>query len=444
MKSRTLPVAVLLLIAATTLADRAADDAAWEKICIKQERPLLMETALVSNGSAAAAIVPAEGEPWSGAAAKLQAAIAAKTGVTLPIVTPTKITDADWAGRHLIVIGNLLNNVVFARLYHNYFACADAAYTGHGGYELRSVHDPWGAGHNVIALGAQDAAGVEAGLARLVALVNECAKDGELKLDRLMELKFTKKGRRAPLEERLTAKGIADRKEAIANIYARPGTERGAAHQTIKFAMLYHRTGDPGWLELYRDAMRRHINYYATNEYILQEGPRRYDRDFRDSWAYGMVIAWDLVEEAPGWSDEERLQFTNHVLRMVWESNLYQGWDRPGSVEHWRKFDSITHNHHTWPGLANLFGGWYFSRHYKLPVAKDWLDIAFGMFRSCSRSWKPWEDSAGYQWIPQRHVLTYALASGDRTFIEQGHAAQTGKALLQALDSFGRQPASGD
>lgn len=437
-------IAFLLLAATTALADRAADDAAWEKIRIKQERPLQMETALVSSGAAAAAIVPADGEPWSGAAARLQAAIAAKTGVTLSIVAPAKITEADWATRNLIVVGNLLNNPVFARLYFNYFACADAAYTGAGGYELRTVHDPWGAGHGAVVLGAQDAAGVEAGVARLVALVNNSAKDGELKLGRLMELKFTKKGRRAPLEPKLTAKEIADRKEAVANIYARPGTERGAAHNTIKFAMLYHRTGDPGWLELYRDAMRQHMHYYATNEYILQEGPRRYDRDFRDSWAYGMVIAWDLVEEAPGWSDEERLKFTNHVLRMVWESNLYQNWDRPASVAKWRKFDSVTHNHHTWPGLADLFGGWYFSRHYKLPVAKDWLDIGLGMFRSCSRSWKPWEDSAGYQWIPQRHVLMYALASGDRTFIEQGHAAQTGKTLLQALDSLGRQPAWGD
>lgn len=437
-------IAFLLLGATAVLADRAADDAAWEALCVKQERPLSLETTLAGNGAAAAAIVPAEGETWTAAAAKLQAAILAKTGVTLPIVATARITDADWAARNLIVIGNLLNNPVFARLYHNYFACADAAYTGAGGYELRTIHDPWGTGHNAIALGAQDAAGVEAGVARFVALVNEHAKTGELKLGRLMELKFTKESRRAPLEQKLTAKEIADRKQAIANIYARPGTERGAAHQTVKFAMLYHRTGDEGWLELYRDAMRQHMNYYATNEYILQEGPRRYDRDFRDSWAYGMVVAWDLVEEAPGWTDEERLKFTNHVLKMVWESNLYQHWDRPGSVANWRKFDSTTHNHHTWPGLADLFGGWFFSRHYKLPVAKDWLDIGLGMFRSCSRSCKPWEDSAGYQWIPQRHVLMYALASGDRTFIEQGHAAQTGKAALQALDSLGRQPAWGD
>ncbi|MFA5189771.1 MAG: hypothetical protein WC740_03545 [Verrucomicrobiia bacterium] len=437
-------IAFLLLGATAVLADRAADDAAWEALCVKQERPLSLETTLAGNGAAAAAIVPAEGETWTTAAAKLQAAILAKTGVTLPIVATARITDADWAARNLIVIGNLLNNPVFARLYHNYFACADAAYTGAGGYELRTIHDPWGTGHNAIALGAQDAAGVEAGVARFVALVNEHAKTGELKLGRLMELKFTKESRRAPLEQKLTAKEIADRKQAIANIYARPGTERGAAHQTVKFAMLYHRTGDEGWLELYRDAMRQHMNYYATNEYILQEGPRRYDRDFRDSWAYGMVVAWDLVEEVPGWTDEERLKFTNHVLKMVWESNLYQHWDRPGSVANWRKFDSTTHNHHTWPGLADLFGGWFFSRHYKLPVAKDWLDIGLGMFRSCSRSCKPWEDSAGYQWIPQRHVLMYALASGDRTFIEQGHAAQTGKAALQALDSLGRQPAWGD
>ena len=419
--------AYFLLAITTAFADRAADDAAWEKIRIRQERPLLIETALASNSVAAAAIVAADGEPWAGAAAKLQAAIAAKTGVTLPIVSPAKIADADWAARHLVVIGNLLTNPVFARLYHNYFVCADAAYTGNGGYELRSVHDPWGTGHNVIALGAQDAAGLEAGVARFVTLVNECGKNGELRLGRLMDLNLTDKGRRARLEQKLTAKEIADRKQAIANIYARPGTERGAAHQTIKFAMLYHRTGDEGWLELYRDAMRQHLNYYATSDYILQEGPRRYDRDFRD-----MVIAWDLVEEAPGWTDEERLKLTNHVLRMVWESNLYQHWDTPAVVERWRKFDSITHNHHTWPGLADLFGGWFFTRHYQLPVAKDWLDIGLGMFRSCSHSSKPWEDSAGYQWIPQRHVLMYALASGDRTFIEQGHAAQTGRAALQA------------
>ena len=242
-------MAVLLLAATTASADRAADNAAWEQIRIKQERPLVIETALVTGGAASAAIVPADGEPWSGAAVKLQVAIATRTGVTLPIVAPTKITDADWAARNLIVIGNLLTNPIYARLYHNYFACADAAYTGAGGYELRSIHDPWGTGHNAIALGAQDAAGVEAGVARLIALVNERAKNGELKVGRLMELKFSKKGRRAPLEATLSAKDITGRKEAITNIYARPGTERGAAHTMIKFAMQYHRTGDPGWLE---------------------------------------------------------------------------------------------------------------------------------------------------------------------------------------------------
>jgi len=67
----------ILVAVPLALADRAADDAAWEKLRIKQERPLLIETALVSNGAGAAAIVPADGEPWTGAAAKLQAAIAA-------------------------------------------------------------------------------------------------------------------------------------------------------------------------------------------------------------------------------------------------------------------------------------------------------------------------------------------------------------------------------
>lgn len=442
---RLLPVFFMAAAAPAASAGIEEDRASWEGLRIKEERPLLLDTALVSRGETAAAIVPAQGEPWASAAAQLQRDITAKSGVALPILAPGDVTEADWARRNLIVIGNLVNNAIFARLYFNYFACADAACTGRGGYELRTVHDPWGAGRNAVVLGAQDADGLAAGGARLAALLHPQTENaGTWKLSRLMELNFKPAGRRSPLQPNLSEKEIASRKNAMAAIYARPGTERSAAHETIRFAMLYHRTGDSGWLELYRDAIQRHMNYYATNEYILAEGPRRYDRDFRDSWAYGMVIAWDLLEEAPGWSEEDRLNITNHVLRMVWESNLYQRWDRPASIEAWKKFDSITHNHHTWPGLANLFGGWYFSRHYKLPVANDWLEIALGMFRSCSRSWKPWEDSAGYQWIPQRHVLTYALASGDRTFIEEGHAQQTGKAMLQALDSLGRQPAWGD
>ncbi len=442
---RTLLVSlVFALLTLASRADTAADVAALKQLQIQHPCPLIVETPLVRGGVPLAAIVPASGEPWIGAAAKLQSAISSKTGVTVPIIPAEKITDADWSSRHLVILGNLLVSPVYARLYNNYFVCADAAYTGAGGYELRTVHNPWGTGRNAVALGAQDAAGVEAAIARLVSLINEHAKTGQLALPRLLDLHFTPGGRRVPLETVLTPEAITSQKKAIDDYASKAGQDGSVARSAARFAMLYHRTGDEGWFQLFRHALRRHLEFYATDEYVNQEGPRRYDRDFRDSWAYRLVIAWDLLEEHPGWTDAERLEITNHMLRLVFECNLKNGWDSPRAIKQWMKFDSIPHNHQTWPGLANLFGGLYFSRHYQIPIAQTWLSIAKTMFHSASRSSKPQEDSSGYEWIPQRHILMYALATGDRTYIEQGHAAATGRALLMSLDPLGHQPAWGD
>ncbi|MEZ4637818.1 MAG: hypothetical protein R2856_23155 [Caldilineaceae bacterium] len=43
-----------------------------------------------------------------------------------------------------------------APLYARRYIAADAYYPGHGGHVLRTVHDPWGSGHNVIFAGGSD------------------------------------------------------------------------------------------------------------------------------------------------------------------------------------------------------------------------------------------------------------------------------------------------
>lgn len=444
MKRLRLCFAVCLTLCAAARADVAADIAALKALEIKELCPLIIDTPLVKDGRANAAIVPGSGGPCTAAATKLQRAVAERTGVTLPIVPAEQITDVDWAGRELVVIGNLLTNPVFARLYNNYFVCADAAYTGAGGYELRSVHNPWGTGHNAIALGAQDTAGIEAAVGKFAEIAATRGKQGELVLPRMFDLQLSKEGRRAPLDEVLTADAIAGMKKSLDSTASKAGQDGSLVSSTLLYAMRYHRTGDPGWLELFRHGLRHHLRYYETDEYINKDGPRRYDRDFRDSYAWRMIVAWDLLEEDPSWTDAERLEMANHILRLNFECNLKNGWDSDKAIEKWLKFDGILHNHQSWPGLANLFGGWYFTRHYHLPIAGTWLKIAQTMFHSASRSAKPQEDAAGYEWIPRRHLLTYALASGDRTYIDEGHAAETGRSLLMAIDPLGHQPAWGD
>ena len=434
----------LMTAAAQGLALPDADQRLLDEVLLDRVRPLAIETTLVADATARARIVAPSREPWLGAALRVQAAVQAVTGVELPLVDSAQFGSDEWAKGNIIAVGNLLACPVYARLYHNFFACADAGYTGTAGFELRSVHEPFGPGGNVIALGAQGQEGLGRGVERLAEHVRKHGQPGQLALPRLLELQLDADGARGQPGKRLATKDVEAGKRFYENVYARPGTERGAAHRAVRDAVMYHRTGEEGYLELYRYGILRHIRYYAENEYINQEGLGRYDRDFRDSWTWKFVVAWDLLEEHPSWTDEERLLITNHVLRCVLECNMYQHWMGKDRVEEWRNFDSITHNHHTWPGLADLFGGWYFQRHYQHPMAADWLTIARGMFNGCKQSSKPWEDSAAYQWIPMGHILTYSNAADDSTYIDAGHAAETGKVALMCLDSLGHQPAFGD
>lgn len=430
--------------AAAARALPAADQALLDNTLVKRVRELCLETALVSGGRPAAAIVAPPAEPWKGAAARLQEGLRTLTGASLPVLDADSLPPDAWETVNLVVVGNLLASPAYARLYHNFFVCADAGYTGDAGYELRSVHEPFHPRRNVIALGAQAEAGLAAGVERLLALCGERSRPGDLVLPRLLELRLEPAGAREPPPARLTEADIAAAKKACEDIYRNAGTERAAAHRVARDAMLCHRTGDDGYLECFRYGMLRHIRYYAEDPYINEEGLGRYDRDFRDSWTWQFVVAWDLLEEHPAWTPEERLLITNHLLRCILECNVYQNWTSRERIAEWRAFTGITHNHHTWPGLANLFGGWYFKRHYQHPMADDWLAIALGMFNGCKRSSKPWEDSAGYQWIPMCHVLTYSHAAGDPVYVREGHAAETGKTALMCLDSLGHEPGFGD
>jgi outer membrane protein assembly factor BamB len=444
MKRKGILMLAAMTAAGAALALPAKDRQLLDEVALKQVRTLSLDTALIRDGMALATIVAPTEAPWSTAAARLGSGIRELTGVELPLVAADSLPAAAWETGTLVVLGNLLVSSAYARLYHNFFVCADAGYTGSGGYELRSVHEPFHTGRNVLALGAQDEGGIVAAVDRLLLLCREHGRHGHLVLPRVLEVSLQQDGARAPVPVRLTEPQVAAGKEAYEAIYARVGTERAAAHRVAHDAMMYHRTGDEGHFECFRYGLLRHIRYYAEDDYINSDGLGRYDRDFRDSWTWAFVVAWDLLEEHPAWSAEERLLITNHVLRCVLECNVYQNWQSQERVAEWRAFRSITHNHHTWPGLANLFGGWYFQRHYQHPSADDWLAIALGMFGGCKRSSKPWEDSAGYQWIPMCHVLTYSQAAGEPTYVRDGHAAETGKVALMCLDNLGHEPGFGD
>ena len=66
------------------------------------------------------------------------------------------------AGGPVIVVGNLSDSQCIQELYFRFMCATDLWYPGPGGYELRTLCNPFGTGHNVIQAGYSDAVGARA------------------------------------------------------------------------------------------------------------------------------------------------------------------------------------------------------------------------------------------------------------------------------------------
>lgn len=171
-----------------------------------QPKELYRQTDLVRDGRAQAYIVVPASGAYDAQARVVQQAIAAHTGVEVPIVSDedpraTVHVPKHWAGpealrpkkaapeevsplaANLIVLGNRSTNKSISALYDLYFTLLDLKYPGAGGHEVRTLHSPFGDGKNVIFLGGSDAEGVSKAAAVLVHKIEEVATPGQLTLD---------------------------------------------------------------------------------------------------------------------------------------------------------------------------------------------------------------------------------------------------------------------
>ncbi|MCB0138595.1 MAG: hypothetical protein KDE50_01680, partial [Caldilineaceae bacterium] len=140
---------------------------------IDRAKPLFLETTFIDGGVATAVIITPERPAYQAQARKLQQAVFTRTGVQLPLLRDSDCAPWQPAATHQILLGNLMDNAVVAPLYHRNYIAADAHYPGGGGHVLRTVHDPWGTGCNVILAGGSDIAGVTTSVARLLASLQQ-------------------------------------------------------------------------------------------------------------------------------------------------------------------------------------------------------------------------------------------------------------------------------
>ena len=382
---------------------------------IEKARELNLRTPLVQGGQPAATILIPEGEDYAALGKRLADAIAEKTGATLPVTTEGKpLVESP---ETVIALGNLNNNWVIERLYWNKYLEINSLKPGAGKYVLQTVHEPYNSpqGKNVLVIGASDLDGLTAGVEDFIGRIQQGA---DLVL----------------AEPLLLVSGVTPLDEAAREKLLAQEPDIHALRRFWDAARQYRDTGDLAYAE---NAKR--ILLFCGERFM--ENPRYHVTWPEETTSNMLGAMWDVLEEAPVFTDEERLQCANILL-----ATLYSLPPRCSGYGNLEKNDTIIWNHTTFPLMGIYWLARYFDRYYgnvdgRMELMLEKVRAAFAGQVTC---WKPQEDSCGYVSIVPRHTIEYTLAENDYTHFENGSVRRHAEYEVGFCDNTGDAAGFGD
>ena len=377
-------------------------------------KDLRLEIPLVAGGKPNAAIVVPASGAYQEAAAVVQGAIEKRSGVKVPIVGDDAPEAAVPIRDNLIVLGNRSTNRTIRTLYDLYYCLVDLKYPGPEGYVVRSVHNPFGDGHGVVVVGGSDPDGVEQGAHALAeTLAGRDVAEGELSIGWTMATKLGK-GVKPPTDIKEFETWEASKGYGSVGYF-------GWCSISKRMAM-YYMTGD-------EFSAREVVRLSFPDEQALKDiseidGERIENKldplaGFYHYNAHMAILFWDLIEESPVFTDEERLEITNAFARQLnhRKNEGVYGLTRPRG--------SVSSRHGQWSAISLYCLGRYFQKDYPAPV---WAQCVRGgklAFHSLhEHAWVAGEsDNLFWYNTGIAPIFTYMALTGDRKPLENGGLA---------------------
>lgn len=316
----------------------------------------------------------------------------------------------------VIVIGNLADSRCVRELYFRFLCATDLWYPGPGGYELRTLCDPFRTGQNVILVGYSDEQGAKAATeALLVRLKDPIPHLAVLKPTRLpWSDEAVRRTRATPLP-----------KPDYVLVNKADGDAKG---------WLYYLTGDPKVGEEYRAAWKAYVACgYARTATVPQP----------HLFSLNRVVPWRLVEDMGLFSDDERLAITRFVYG--WAQSP-EGWAHVLNSPRVRSPYMPRQNHELIPALALAYTADYFKTHFPgVAGPEKWAEAARRAFEPYGPSWKPLCDGLCHGWyVSQPPMLEYALLEPDHSYFKQGGALKAARCAMAIVNNEGWLPSAGD
>ncbi|MBN2309595.1 MAG: hypothetical protein JXR94_11520, partial [Candidatus Hydrogenedentes bacterium] len=380
---------------------------------IIQLKELYLETALVQDGAAAAVIVVPASGIYDDQAQAIADAIEARSGVKTPIVPDTAPEAGVPLTGNVIVLGNRSTNALICKLYDLYYTLLDLRYPGPKGYVLRTLHNPFGNGLNAVLVGGSDAEGVAQAAQRFAeTLAAVEAGDGALTVGRLMEIELGD-GIAVPTDLR----GFE-----IWEASAGYGSTGYFGWNSISKRMaMYYMTGDEFQA---REAIRLAFpDEQAKSEIAEIDGERIENKDDPLGGPYHynahmMILFWDLIEESPAFTDEERLRVTQAFTRQLNHPGIRSAYAGPFAGAP----GQVGSRHGQWTAISLYCLGRYFAKDYGDPVWPVCEENGARHFRSLhEHAWVSGEnDNLFWYSTAIAPIFTYLTLTGDRVPLENG------------------------
>ena len=413
----------------------------------KEAHPLQRQTPLLEKGALQIAIVAPSDPAWQAVATELAAGLEKALGQKPPVAAGDGPEALKPPATHVVLLGNVGNNRAMLYPYSHYMMTADGNFPGVGGYELRTLSDPWGNKRNAVIIGATDAAGGKAGVAAFLKAVAAAKSAGSaaqgaapadsVVLPRLLEVQPAPEARArfGAFDAQLDDKWVAAQQES-AQKALEAGAHTGLLGTMSSIGEQYIVTG--------RDEYARQFVWLARKAKQWRDGkpttfggPWGMDSDFM---GHRVIPMWASVEQSPALTDQDRLEVSRILFEYVREAALPEG---SGAAAGAKAGQSVS-NHGTFAALATFLAGEYFSKYYDSAEARQWLQIGEDCFGNLAKTAKAHEDCNGYQWLTNSHVMRYALTRPNFAVFENGNARTIANYAILTMNNLGYQVPYGD
>ena len=379
-------------------------------------KALHLTTDIVKGGQIAAAIVAPASGIYDNPAKAIQKGILELSGIIVPIVSDDSPQAAVPIQTNLILLGNRSTSKTINALYDLYYTLLDLRYPGPNGSVVRTLHDPFADGRNVIFAGGSDTAGVEAAAGVLVQKFRAAkAAKGELSIGRLMEIK------------------LGDGITPTADVKEMKTWEASKGYRSVgyfgwnsisKHMAMYYMTGNEHHA---REVIRLAFpDAQARKEITEIDGERLENKDAPLSGPYHynahmMILFWDLIEESPVFTDDERLRVANAFSLQLEHPKRGSGYNA-GAYRLNGVPSCVGSRHGQWTAISLYCLGRYFQKYYPDPIWDQCVRAGALHFASLHNHAWVYGESDNLFWYSTgvAPIFTYLVLTGDRIPLENG------------------------